>query len=735
MNAKGRFGIIMPEINSPLDHEFIEGAFAQAQVLGYDIIVYTGVYNSIRELRYDAYISGLENIYTLICTQRLDGIIFAAERFRTQEVIDKIRGYISQTDTPCLVLGGECTGAVSMEADEYGSMYRITRHMTDEHGCRKLYCLAGVPEHKSSEERLRGFKDACRDSGVDITENDVSYGYFWKNVSEQLGRDIANGSVEQPDAVVCCNDVMAVALIESLTANGIRVPEDVKVTGFDGGWDSLICQISVTTVIGRDKQFGADAICRLYAMSAGTMPKQELFSQTIRCGRSCGCYKDTALEPHLVDMILRHREKRTFIATDFIHHISEAASVEELSERIDDVGHIFGGVDWLDICLCNDWQGDFDNPDDFRQYGYPDEMYLLLSKRFGDNNEAHYKFPTADILPALNTAHNPHLIIMNPLHCSGQIFGYAASGYTDSRCVSVDEYLVSWCDSISNGLKSLQKELYSQHFSRQLEKLSETDPVTGMLNRRGFMQHAPEVLNRYRKENRNSYLLIMTYYPDKIGSLSPDSVIGNMIMDICSYRLCAKMSSNIYAVIVPTVDEQGIKNTTENLIAAIESGLRERFGDARLPEFVTAVSLLDFVEIAKIERTVYETIQALSDKKDAVKNNYTDYKEQIYRLRRNIISDPQKNWDVENMARDIGISRSHLHRLYKQLFSVSVKDDVINARIRRAMQLLAHTNMRVQEIAEKCGYNNDNHFMRQFKEKTGMTAAQYRKEHGKQEVI
>ena len=734
MKAKGRFGVIVPEINSPLDHEFIEGAFAQAQALGYDIIVYTGVFNSLRELRYDTYISGLENIYTLICTQKLDGIIFAAERFHTQEVIDKIKGYIAQTDTPCLVLGGECARAKSMEADEYDSMYRITRHMTDDHGFRKLHCLAGIPGHKSSEERLRGFKDACKDSGVSITESNISYGYFWKEVPEKLGMDIASGKIDRPDAVVCCNDVMAVSLIESLAENGIRVPKDIKVTGFDGGWDSLMCQTSITTVSGRDKQFGADAVCRLYAMAAGTVPKQELFSQTIRYGRSCGCCKDTPLESHLVDMILRHREKRTFIATDFIHHMSDASTVTELGERIDDVGHIFGGVDWLDICLCDDWQGDSSNPDNYRQYGYSDEMYMLLSKRFGENNEAHYKFHTADILPALSVPHEPHLIIMTSLHCSGQIYGYAAAGYTDSRRVSVDEYHVSWCDSVSNGIKALQKKLYYQHFRRQIEKLSEKDPVTGMLNRRGFMVNAPELLNRYKNENRKSYLLMMTYYPDKVGSINIEAALGNMIMDICAHRLCAKMSSSIYAVIVPAYDEEGIINTSENLVAAIESGLRERFGDVRLPEFVTSVSVLDSVEISDIERTVYETVQAISDKKEASKSNYTDYKEQIYRLRRNIISDPQKNWGVDKMARDMGISRSHLQRLYKQMFSVSVKDDVITARIKRAMQLLAHTNMRVQEIAEMCGYNNDNHFMRQFKEKTGLTAAQYRKEHGKKEV-
>ena len=77
MNAKGRFGLIVPEINSPLDYDFVEGAYVQAKELGYDLIVYTGVFNSMRGIQYDAYIAGLENIYTLVCIHELDGIIYA----------------------------------------------------------------------------------------------------------------------------------------------------------------------------------------------------------------------------------------------------------------------------------------------------------------------------------------------------------------------------------------------------------------------------------------------------------------------------------------------------------------------------------------------------------------------------------------------------------------------------------------------------------------------------------
>jgi len=463
-------------------------------------------------------------------------------------------------------------------------------------------------------------------------------------------------------------------------------------------------------------------------MTAGIMPKQELFGQSIHFGRSCGCCKESTLEPHLIEMIMMNREKRTFIATDFIHRMSEALTAEELSKHIDEVGHIFKDVKWLDICLCSDWQGDMTNPDDYRQYGCSDEMYLLLSKRDGANERAFYSFRTSDILPALNEEHEPHLVMLTSLHCSGQIFGYTATAYTDLAFLAADEYFVSWCDSVANGVKSLQKRLFERYFSKQLEKLSDTDPVTGIFNRRGFIIHIPEMLNQYTNKGRKSYLLLITYYPEKIGAVDPRSAMDGILTELCVNRLCARIGENTYAVMIPSEDAEGVANTSENLIAAVESALLDRFGDVKLPEFVTCTAVFGSSESSEIERMVDETVQFLTDRKKAAESNYIDYRELIYRLRRNIVSQPQRDWEIENISHDIGISKSHLQRLYKLLFSTSIKDDVINSRIKRAMQLLEHTDMRIAEIAEQCGYNNENHFMRQFKEKTGMTAAQFRRE-------
>jgi AraC family transcriptional regulator of arabinose operon len=52
--------------------------------------------------------------------------------------------------------------------------------------------------------------------------------------------------------------------------------------------------------------------------------------------------------------------------------------------------------------------------------------------------------------------------------------------------------------------------------------------------------------------------------------------------------------------------------------------------------------------------------------------------------------------------------------------------DVINSRIEHAKYLLTTTDISVKQIAQLCGYNNENHFMRQFKEITGITPTKFR---------
>ncbi|MBR5116537.1 MAG: helix-turn-helix domain-containing protein [Lachnospiraceae bacterium] len=84
---------------------------------------------------------------------------------------------------------------------------------------------------------------------------------------------------------------------------------------------------------------------------------------------------------------------------------------------------------------------------------------------------------------------------------------------------------------------------------------------------------------------------------------------------------------------------------------------------------------------------------------------------------------------IHSHAQELGISDSHFQHLYTTVFGVPFQQDLIRMRIANAEFALQTTDMTIAEIAELCGYRNEVHFFRQFKQYKGMTPARYRKEH------
>lgn len=100
---------------------------------------------------------------------------------------------------------------------------------------------------------------------------------------------------------------------------------------------------------------------------------------------------------------------------------------------------------------------------------------------------------------------------------------------------------------------------------------------------------------------------------------------------------------------------------------------------------------------------------------------------ELLSLRREIINNPQHDWSVAEMAKQLNMSPGHLHLLYRQKFGISCMDDVIARRIRKAKDQLVHTNRSIAEISGHCGYQNVEHFCRQFRKYVGMTPGSFRK--------
>ena len=98
-------------------------------------------------------------------------------------------------------------------------------------------------------------------------------------------------------------------------------------------------------------------------------------------------------------------------------------------------------------------------------------------------------------------------------------------------------------------------------------------------------------------------------------------------------------------------------------------------------------------------------------------------------LRTELLNAPNKKWNVDELAGQIHISTSHFQHLYKTFFGLSCTQDIVAARIRHAKFYLRTTEMSIHSLAAFCGYDNELHFMRQFKKNAGMTPSQYRALH------
>lgn len=730
MKSIGSIGVLLPELADPLDYELLQGIQTQAFRLGYDTIVLSGIYNSQTEMFRDDYMKGLENIYSLIEKARLTGVLFVLERFRNQTTIQQIVRFLTNSDIPSLVLGESCLPFRTIYPRQQESIRRLTRHLIDTHGCKKLYCITGFSGHRSSEERTAGFRQAMHEAGCSMCESDIFYGNFWSEIPHRIGEQIADGTLAMPDGIVCASDTMALAVIRGLVENGIRVPEDVRVTGYDGGLESWLYSPKITTAFGRDQQFGEDAVCRLHEMITGFSVGYSEYRQGLRYAESCGCnnagksINDSAIIGEYLRTHIRHStEKKQFFTANLIDRMRSAETLADWCKLVDNVGHILPGWKWLDICLCSDWCADSEHPESFRQQGFSDRMLLALSKRRGVNDMFMYDFPTADILPALCKSHETKLVFLTSLHMHGQVFGYLATTYASPYDIQADEFYINWSDAVANGLFAVQQHINVSHIREQVELLTVNDPETGLFNWRGVAEHLSEMLQAAHRQQTIAQIALVTYHATKQDTGYEPSALLASALRHCAPEgtVCARMRENVFAVL-----HLKSQMNPDELLMRVETRLNDLLGEtAPSPVLILSTLPLQFQTLSDTERGISDALDALAQQAFG-SGGYYDYKEQFSRLRHEILTNPQKDWNVTDMACSVGVSSSHLHRLYKQFFKVSCLEDIITSRMNRAQQLLAYTHLHIQEIALQCGYKNDSHFMRQFKKRFGMTAVQYR---------
>jgi len=182
-------------------------------------------------------------------------------------------------------------------ADNFSGSAAVVNHLIRDHGKRRLFFVNGPADSPDARERRLALDHILR-SNPDCQLIGSHQGYYSVRSGEDAGEKLlAMPRAELPDAVVSANDQMAIGILKALASAGIRVPEDVAVTGFDDIFPGSLCDPPLTTVHQPMRLLGERACARLLDRIAnpGLPPTVELLPTELVLRSSCGCPAGTVI--------------------------------------------------------------------------------------------------------------------------------------------------------------------------------------------------------------------------------------------------------------------------------------------------------------------------------------------------------------------------------------------------------------------------------------------------------
>jgi LacI family transcriptional regulator len=172
--------------------------------------------------------------------------------------------------------------------DNRGGMRAVTDHLIREHDRRDLLFIGGL-NPAEGQARFDGFRAALRAAGLRVPRRPL----VPETRLNERGRPTFDlpEDLPMPDAFVCATDDVACTVMDRLAERGVRVPQDVAVTGFDGIAAGRIIRPALTTVRQPMLEIGQAVVDILadWIADPGRRPTVRELPVTVVLRESCGC--------------------------------------------------------------------------------------------------------------------------------------------------------------------------------------------------------------------------------------------------------------------------------------------------------------------------------------------------------------------------------------------------------------------------------------------------------------
>jgi DNA-binding LacI/PurR family transcriptional regulator len=239
-------GVLLNDLHNPFFAEIANGIEEVASSVGYRILIITGGRRQQRE----------RAMLEALVEYRPDGIILVSPRLSAGEMNGALHGL------PAVVVGRTLRdrGFDAVMTDEAKGSHLAVEHLV-ELGHERIVHIDGG-QGAGAGPRRAGYQRAMREAGFERLASVVA-GDFTEEAGAQGAEQMLRGRGKLPTAVFAANDLVAVGAIDRLEQEGVRIPEDMSVVGYDNVFVAALSHLSITTVNQPRDAMGRDALALL----------------------------------------------------------------------------------------------------------------------------------------------------------------------------------------------------------------------------------------------------------------------------------------------------------------------------------------------------------------------------------------------------------------------------------------------------------------------------------------
>ena len=424
------------------------------------------------------------------------------------------RQRILKSGKPAVSINLKLKDISCMRIDNYTGFYELVTHLIKEHNARNLFYIDGNETSLDFTERRKAFRMALQDNQIELNRENIftvehsSFNYGYNAASEIFSSDR-----KLPDAIVCANDLIALGVLKAAAERNIKIPEQLKIAGYDGNYFARNVIPAISTVNDNAFKIGTESAKRVLT---GFTEVQDfkIKSMPIYQG-SCGCESKIITDQKLFSLkfLSEISQSENFAAQlNQIEEIfTDAADVFTLLTNLElffSKSHAFEGSDFC-IFLKADWASVLINSEENlpQNLSYGNQVQAITSIQ---NN---VKYPreiikTKDLIPSKMHSDECNTFLFIPIFNHSYVHGYFVCKNSLSMISNYHGH--QWTRTFGACIERFRKKNMYKQMSQQFLRLSTRDALSGMLNRVGMEKLAKP----FYQQNKHNGLTTVLFFVD-----------------------------------------------------------------------------------------------------------------------------------------------------------------------------------------------------------------------------